>query len=155
MTRFFMTIPEASQLVLQAASMGSGGEIFVLEMGRPVKIVELARDLVRLSGLPQNAIEIVFTGVRPGEKLYEELYFDDEETLSTTHSKVRAANHRSYSLQDVRRMISDLELLIHDREEVIRRKLREVVPEFLSPSHDSSKTQAKPSSVAKSVELHS
>ena len=89
MTRFFMTIPEASQLVLQAATMGAGGEIFVLEMGEPVKIVDLARDLVRLSGLPEQAIEITFTGIRRGEKLYEELYFEDEQTLPTSHQKLR------------------------------------------------------------------
>ncbi len=106
MTRFFMTIPEASQLVLQAATMGAGGEIFVLEMGEPVKIVDLARDLVRLSGLPEQAVEITFTGIRRGEKLYEELYFEDEQTLPTSHPKVRAAYHRPYSLAEVRRAVA-------------------------------------------------
>jgi FlaA1/EpsC-like NDP-sugar epimerase len=130
MTRFFMTIPEASQLVLQAAAMGKGGEIFVLEMGEAVKIVDLARDLVRLSGLPENSIEITFTGVRQGEKLYEELYFDDEETLPTAHPKLRAAYHRPYALADVRQMIADLEKLIHGPEKEIRNKLCEVVEEY-------------------------
>lgn len=130
MTRFFMTIPEASQLVLQAAAMGKGGEIFVLEMGEPVKIVDLARDLVRLSGLPENSIEIAFTGIRPGEKLYEELYFDDEETLPTAHPKLRAAHHRPYTLGEVRAMVAELEALVHSPEAEIRRKLCEVVEEY-------------------------
>ena len=130
MTRFFMTIPEASQLVLQAATMGAGGEIFVLEMGEPVKIVDLARDLIRLSGLPEHAIEITFTGIRRGEKLYEELYFEDEQTLPTSHPKVRAAYHRPYSLDEVRRVIAQLERSVCEPEETLRRKLHEIVPEF-------------------------
>jgi FlaA1/EpsC-like NDP-sugar epimerase len=132
MTRFFMTIPEASQLVLQAATMGAGGEIFVLEMGDPVKIVDLARDLIRLSGLPEQAIEITFTGIRRGEKLYEELYFEDEQTLPTSHRKVRAAYHRPYSLVEVRRAIAQLDHLLGEPEEVLRRKLHQIVPEFHS-----------------------
>ncbi|MCH2203378.1 MAG: polysaccharide biosynthesis protein [Fuerstiella sp.] len=91
MTRYFMSIPEASQLVIQAAAMCRGGEIYVLDMGKPVRIVDLARDLVTLSGLPKESIEFEFTGIRPGEKLYEELYFSDEATLPTTHPRVRAA----------------------------------------------------------------
>ena len=94
MRRYFMTIPEAVQLVLQAAVLGQGGEVFVLDMGEPVKIVDLARDLIRLSGLEVGRdIEIKFTGVRPGEKLYEELFFGAEMATPTTHPKVLRARH--------------------------------------------------------------
>ncbi|QDV65117.1 polysaccharide biosynthesis protein [Crateriforma conspicua] len=88
MTRFFMTIPEASQLVLQASTLGKGGDLFVLDMGSPIRIVDLAKDMIRLSGLPENAIEIVFTGVRPGEKMHEELADDDGMISPTSHPKI-------------------------------------------------------------------
>jgi FlaA1/EpsC-like NDP-sugar epimerase len=94
-TRYFMSIPEAAQLLLQAGLMGKGGEIFVLDMGEPVRIVDLARDLVRLSGLSEEDIKIVFTGLRPGEKLYEELLADGESTLPTQHPKLRIATPRA------------------------------------------------------------
>ena len=94
-TRYFMSIPEASQLVLQAASMGNGGEVFVLDMGTPVRIADLAQDMIKLSGLQPQDIHIEYTGLRPGEKLYEELLADDENTLPTTHEKLRIARARS------------------------------------------------------------
>ena len=129
-SRFFMMIPEASQLVLQAAAMGSGGEIFVLDMGESVKIVDLARDLISLSGLGEDDIEIVFTGLRPGEKLYEELYFDDEQRLPTSHPKVFCAMHRPTTVAAAERLLDDLASVIEEPPEVVKSRLRDLVAEY-------------------------
>ena len=128
--RFFMTIPEASQLVLQAATMGDGGEIFVLDMGESIKIVDLARDLIALSGLEADDIEIVFTGLRPGEKLYEELYFSDEQQLPTGHSKVFCARHRPANLAALEGIFDELAHVVDESSDAVRGKLKELVPEY-------------------------
>ena len=130
MTRFFMTIPEASQLVLQAGSMGNGGEIFVLDMGEQVKIVDLARKMIQLAGLPESAIRIEFMGARPGEKLYEELYFEEEEMLSTDHQKIFAAKHRTLKYNDVLGCISTLQDSSHGTGIAIRNLLKTFIPEY-------------------------
>lgn len=132
MTRYFMTIPEASQLVLQAASMGKGGEIFVLDMGEPVCILDLAKDLIRLCGLPENAIEICEVGMRPGEKLYEELYFDSEEAIKTSHPKLRCAKHRYFNLASVEQQIDALIDAAKLPSEQFFSILQEIVPEYRS-----------------------
>ncbi|WP_338911774.1 nucleoside-diphosphate sugar epimerase/dehydratase [Mycetohabitans rhizoxinica] len=129
-TRFFMTIPEASQLVLQASSMGQGGEIFLLDMGQPVRIADLARDLIRLYGFNEDQIKIVFTGLRPGEKLYEELLADEETTIRTPHPKLRIARARKVLnnlLDDLLPWLMQQRILSDDE---VRRDLRRWVPEY-------------------------
>jgi len=130
MTRFFMTIPEAAQLVVQAGSMGDGGEIYVLEMGQPVLIEDLARDMIRLGGLPANSIDIVYTGIRPGEKLYEELYYGDEQPLPTSHDKILTAYHREFPHEETMDSVDKLIGLAYSEESAIRVFLRQLVPEF-------------------------
>jgi FlaA1/EpsC-like NDP-sugar epimerase len=136
-----MTIPEASQLILQAGAMGEGGEIFVLEMGTPVKIADMARDLIRLSGKePEVDIKIVFTGLREGEKLYEELVTLDEDILPTGHEKVmvlRAGNHSDdsgYLFEARNKLCKAIDDLAKDAEshntKRIKQKLKEIVPEY-------------------------
>lgn len=108
-TRYFMTIPEASQLILQAGAMGNGGEIFVLDMGEPVRIAYLAEQLIRLSGKkPGDDIEIVYTGLRPGEKLYEELFHESERLAGTSHPKILLANSRLMDLAALERTLDTL-----------------------------------------------
>ena len=129
-TRYFMSIPEAAQLVLQAGAMGQGGEIFVLDMGDPVKIVDLARDMIRLSGFTEEQIKIVFTGLRPGEKLYEELLADDEHTRATPHPKLRVAKARDVAPDLLNEILSWLDQgrVVDDAE--VRRELKRWVPEY-------------------------
>jgi len=130
MARYFMTIPESAQLVLQAAALGRGGEVFVLDMGAPVRIVDLARDLIRLSGLPDHAVEIAYSGIRPGEKLFEELCCDDEHTLPTAHPRVRQVRQRPLGLDAVRASFEQLAALLDGPEEALRQRLHELVPDF-------------------------
>jgi FlaA1/EpsC-like NDP-sugar epimerase len=135
--RFFMTIPEAVQLVIQAGSMGSGGELYLLNMGKPVKILHLAEELIRLSGKePYEDIDITFTGLRPGEKLYEELLLDGEGVKPTTHEKICVAR----SVQDEDETLQEQldELFDSARKLDLGRTvevLREIVPEYNPAVH--------------------
>jgi FlaA1/EpsC-like NDP-sugar epimerase len=127
--RYFMMIPEASQLVLQAGAMGEGGEIFVLDMGEPVRIVDLAQDMIRLSGLRVGEdIEIEITGLRPGEKLYEELYDVVEERQPTAHPKIMVAASARRNLVEVIHDVNRLAEVIHAPNEFVRNALFEIVP---------------------------
>jgi FlaA1/EpsC-like NDP-sugar epimerase len=132
MVRYFMSIPEAAQLVLQAGCMGLGGEIFVMEMGEPVKIVDVARDMIRLSDLSENEIRIVYTGLRPGEKLFEELLADDEHTRPTPHPKLRIAKARDVQAGWLEGLLSWLHTDRIPSESEVRRDLKRWVPEFQS-----------------------
>ena len=137
MTRFFMTIPEACQLILQACAMGEGGEIFILEMGTPVKINDMARDMIRLSGkIPDEDIEITYIGLRPGEKLFEELITHGEGIVATSHEKImvlrRAEDTAAGALEQTARtnlaMLSDA-AATYDSARIME-ALSKVVPEY-------------------------
>ena len=132
MKRYFMTIPEAVQLVLQAGALGRGGEVFVLDMGEPVKIADLAADLIRLSGKEVGKdIEIRFSGTRPGEKLYEELFFDAEHATPTEHSKVLKARNAALPI-GVSTVVSDLIMAAQEGwgAEELRGLLKRLVPDY-------------------------
>ncbi|MDD4778022.1 MAG: nucleoside-diphosphate sugar epimerase/dehydratase [Fermentimonas sp.] len=129
--RYFMTIPEACQLVLEAGSMGKGGEIFIFDMGKPVKILDLAKRMIRLSG--SKNIKIEFTGLRNGEKLYEELLNQSEYTKPTHHEKIMIANVREYEYDEISQKIDSLIKVSYEYDEMRTvRKMKEIVPEFQS-----------------------
>jgi len=129
--RYFMSIPEAAQLVLQAGLMGKGGEIFVLDMGEPVKIADLAKQLIRLSGFSESDIRIVYSGLRPGEKLYEELLADAEHTLPTPHPKLRVARARVPENGRLSEEVLAWVAAAPDlRPEAVRARLRAWIPEY-------------------------
>ena len=149
-TRFFMTIPEAVQLVLQAAVLGHGGETFVLDMGEPIRIVDLARDLIGLSGLEEGRdIDIVYTGLRPGEKLYEELFVIGEQNQRTTHVKIFiAVGERAPQMTDsagVAQAIDDLiALAVQGDQQGVRRGLQALLPEFQAPPSEPVASSSEP-----------
>lgn len=129
--RFFMLIPEACKLVLEAGTKGNGGEIFVFDMGQPVKIADLARRMIKLSGAKD--VEIVYTGLRPGEKLYEEVLNELEGTKPTFHEKIRIAEVREYDFADISKQVNDLVEISkrYDNMETVK-KMKEIVPEYKS-----------------------
>lgn len=129
-TRYFMSIPEAAQLVMQAGLMGKGGEIFVLDMGEPVKIASLAADMIRLSGLQPDEIKIEYVGLRPGEKLYEELLADDEHTIPTPHEKLRIAQARRSDAAWVKQLLGWIESSTNADENLLKTELAVWVEEY-------------------------
>jgi FlaA1/EpsC-like NDP-sugar epimerase len=133
-TRYFMTIPEATQLVLEAAAMGKGGEIFVFDMGDSIKIVDLAKKMIQLVGLKEGRdITIVYTGLRPGEKLFEELLANNENTLPTHHNQILIGKVREYDYQDVRGIIEELIRSFETQDnELIVQRMKDLVPEYIS-----------------------
>lgn len=133
-TRYFMTIPEASQLVLEAGFMGRGGEIFLFDMGQPVQIYDLAEKMILLSGLtPHKDIKIEITGLRPGEKLYEELLSSAEDTLPSFHNKILIGKIRQYSYHELNQKITDLlNNVAKENDELLVARMKNLVPEFIS-----------------------
>jgi len=131
-TRYFMSIPEAAQLILQAGAMGRGSEIFILDMGQPMRIADLARDLIRLSGLePDKDIPIQFIGLRPGEKLYEELITKGEGIVATDHEKILVLRGDQHNRDALNTQIDELLAVAATYDIVaIKEKLREIVPEY-------------------------
>ena len=136
-TRFFMTIPEAAQLVLQAASYAKGGEIFVLNMGKPVRIYDLARKMISLTGLrPDVDVKIVFTGLRPGEKLYEELLMNEEGLTKTAHSKIFIGKPIDVTEEELKEKLAKLEAVLHADVETVKNVMAEVVPTYKRNKED-------------------
>jgi FlaA1/EpsC-like NDP-sugar epimerase len=128
--RYFMSIKEASQLVMQAGMMGSGGEIFVLDMGEPVRIIDLAKDMIKLSGFSDDEIKIEFSGLRYGEKLYEELLADDEITLPTIHKKLRIASAKAVDDKWLQSLIKWIDTIPVKNERLIKEELKSWVKDY-------------------------
>jgi FlaA1/EpsC-like NDP-sugar epimerase len=140
--RYFMLIPEAAQLVIQAGAMGRGGEIFVLDMGEPLRILDLAHDLIRLSGLRVGEdIELQIVGLRPGEKLYEELYNHGELHQPTAHPKIMVAASRRRTMTDIVHDIDCLTALVNEPNELVRSALADIILRGTDPD---AKTQSLP-----------
>jgi FlaA1/EpsC-like NDP-sugar epimerase len=151
-TRYFMTIPEACQLVLEAGSMGNGGEIFVFDMGQPVAIADLAKKMIRLYGLiPNIDVNITYSGLRPGEKLYEELLNDEENTTQTYHDKILIAKVRDVSLELVQNSTMELEHILSTSNDEMKlvSKMKELVPEYISNNSIYEKLDTAVISIAK------
>ncbi|MBP6758351.1 MAG: polysaccharide biosynthesis protein, partial [Flavobacterium sp.] len=132
--RYFMTIPEACQLVLEAGSMGNGGEIYIFDMGKPVKIIDLAKKMIKLAGfIPDRDIKIKVVGLRPGEKLYEELLNDTSKTLPTYHEKIMIAQELQVEYEDLHLDIQELIGIasFFDNDDIVA-KMKKIVPEFIS-----------------------
>ncbi|MGZ4135771.1 MAG: polysaccharide biosynthesis protein, partial [Tumebacillaceae bacterium] len=158
MIRYFMTIPEAVQLVIQAGALAQGGEIFILDMGQPVKIADLARDLIRLSGLtPGEDIEIRYTGIRPGEKLFEEILTSEEGTTATKHNRIFVGKPTDFCRDTLQRMIGELEQAARSdapgRGELIRHMLWQMVPTFAGACELAAETV--PQTVSETVKVSS
>ena len=143
-TRYFMTIPESAQLILQAGAIGKGGEIFILKMGTPVRIDDMARDLIRMSGLkPDLDIKVKYIGLRPGEKLYEELITEGEGITETDHNEIMVLNcENGTCLEEMRGYIEELVRLAEacDAEE-IKKALKRIVPEYMPWTAEDSRQQ--------------
>jgi FlaA1/EpsC-like NDP-sugar epimerase len=140
--RFFMTIPEASRLVIQAGGMAHGGEIFILDMGDPVKIVDLAKGLIQLSGLEVDKdIKIVYTGLRPGEKMYEELLMNEENTLPTTMKGIMISTGKEVSFEEVESKLEALEDALSKDDQTALRTLEKAVPTYTYTPNDGSQNK--------------
>jgi len=148
-TRYFMTIPEAASLILQAGAIGNGGDIFVLDMGEPVRIRDLAEKMIELSGLhPGHDVQIVYTGLRPGEKMHEELFYDKEQLLGTAHPKLLLANSSPRPFAEVLAQLNDLAPVMQRYDgEMAKALLCRLVPEFqpqtVTPVSENAKSSNK------------
>jgi FlaA1/EpsC-like NDP-sugar epimerase len=132
--RYFMTIPEACSLVLEAVTMGNGGEVFLFDMGEPVKILDLAKKMIRLAGLtPGKEVDVRFTGLRPGEKLYEELLNKEEEVIPTHNKKILIAKVIEYDYEKVSKSIEKvIGIAMLNKDEDVVKQMKRIVPEFIS-----------------------